>query len=179
MTAENASPRVNFEWMKRELDRLEQGKADKGYVKQIEKAVDSLRQSVDKDITGVHDIAGAAKNLAEEHPCLQEEKLSAMENTIKFWNAWFIRALVGFITFLLTIGGLWLWSYFDLSKTVTDTKEEAMSTSMELQTTVVKIQKAQEEQQKSLQRIEIKDHDAQKEQLAAIVAAVKEAMKKR
>lgn len=166
-------------WIERELTRLEASKADRGYVKQIEKAIEELRRSLDKDITGLQSTAVDAKKLAEDHPCSQEERITIMGKAIDFWSTWFIRGLIGFITFLLTIGGLWLWSYFDLSSAVAGTREASRGNAVEIQATVDEIKKTQDEQRKVLQRIEEKDNSVQQVDLDAIKTAVKEALKSR
>lgn len=166
-------------WVERELTRLEANKADKGYVKQIEKAIEELRRSLDKDITGLQSTTVDVKKLAEEHPCSQEERLTVMGKAIDFWSAWFVRGLIGFIMFLLTIGGLWLWSYFGLTTAVADTQRTSSSTAASIQTTVDSIQQTQEEQRRALQRIEAQEVGVKKADIDAITTAVKDALKAR
>jgi hypothetical protein len=170
-----------FKRVDENLGRLEANKADKGVVKGLSEKLDEFKRRVDGDVTGVQETVEGARQLAAAHPCKQEkvleehsEKQKDTAAKIEFWNKWFLRGLIGFIGFLVTVGGLWLWSYFQLSATATEAHSLAAAT---IEVTK-EIQTEQEAQRAMLKRIESPDTTKEKTQLDAMRAMFEEVLQK-
>lgn len=168
-------------WVDRELQRLDRCKTDKSRceptvsgiyskLKDMGREIHDLKQELDADITGVHDVASEACSKATNLICPNEQRVTTMEKTVRLWSSWIVRGLAAIIILLLTAGGGWVYSYVRLestAKTAAKTANEAVNS---FEQKVEAVRAEQRKQQDTLQRIE-QDNGTQSEDL-------KEALKK-
>jgi len=174
-----------YKWIERELQRLDKGKTDKshctpttsainGKLKDLGREIHDLKQELDKDITGIQDVASEARKKAINLVCPNEARVNAMEKTVSLWSSWLIRGLATIIILLLTAGGGWVYSYVRLEETA-KTASKAVDS---FKGTVEHVRMEQKKQQETLERIERTNDIASNNLKDVLKQALAEALEK-
>lgn len=154
--------------IRREIDRLEEKKADK-------EATRIKLDEVDKDIDETKKIALSARKKAGEHSCIQEARMDQLEEDSKSWGRFFKGLVVAVVSAVVVVGGFMAALHY--------TKAEA-SEVQDVKVNVIGIQRDMAEVKTSQKKVEMavrastkSQAELEEERVRLLKKAMKEAIR--
>ena len=150
--------------IRREPERLDRTKAD-------DKVTAVRLEELDKDVDETKKIALSAKKQAGEHLCLQETRMTKLEEDNRSWGRFFKGLVVTVVSAIVVVGGFMAALHYTKAE-VSEVQDVKMDVAG-IQRDMSEVKISQEKVEKAVKA----SHKLQKEREEKRVTALKEAMK--